>query len=771
MEGRHGQKKQVFTPEGLKAKSERDAEQVNEFLQLKAQLNKVQESKQHDNEALKVTTAILRRTPDYYSCWNIRRNILLEGFLKDVDKETADKIYMGELEFLQENLKLNPKSYYMWNHRRWCLEHMNNPPWHKELAMVGKFLELDARNFHGWDYRRYIIRQLDQQDKGNEDKILERARGEFEFTTTKISQNFSNYSAWHNRSKLLTQLVASMTEDEKEAVVENEFDQIKNAIYTDPEDQSAWLYELWLVGREDKHISILGASVISFQPLLEIVVAFDETIQLRQPFTVMTRVSDDAEPTPLAGEWKATGSDAGLGSVWIFQQSPESVYGTTVEVVVFPDDVCGQRAGSRLMAPVCFELETINQDLETISGRLTRLPIGRNLMYDVSKRIGPVPPPDGRLDHPAVTSPVASGDDQQQQQQHQQQQQSPSQQQPQKQYLVTSLTRSSSAQDRIDLLEREISAVRELMEIEPDSKWPLQVLSMLLSEQRRTMSLFSKRAKEMDDECIELQEKLIQIDPLRQERYEDRRTQLVFDRETLPLLRDSRTRFPELEFRTGDEEDEEVGSGSGRGGEKREIDQDKEKKKERVAPPPRHLDLSMRGLTHIPMSSYFIHLETLNLDSNAITTTRFLRNLLSVKHLVLSNNSIKRLEGLQHAPSLAFLTLENNLIGRWEDFVSGFVFWGEGKLSRTGATVQVKMGGNPLMENEGGEYVLEKRWDDVGVVGVHVQFKTDEQIAMEETLAHDQARSGTISTVVTEGCRRVSTTVVEFDAGPATGSN
>ncbi|KAF9974601.1 hypothetical protein BGZ73_001970 [Actinomortierella ambigua] len=739
MEGRHGQKKQVFTPESLKAKSERDAELVKEFLQLKDKLNQVQETKQHDNEALKLTTAILRRTPDYYTCWNIRRRILLEGFLKDVDKETADRIYVGELEFLQENLKLNPKSYYMWNHRRWCLEHMSNPPWHKELAMVGKFLELDARNFHGWDYRRYIIRQLDLQDKGNEQKILERARSEFEFTTTKISQNFSNYSAWHNRSKLLTQLTAAMTEEERQQVVENEFDQIKNAIYTDPEDQSAWLYELWLVGREDKCISILGASVISFQPL-EIVVAMDETIQQRQPFTVMTRVNDDEEPRPLAGEWKATGSDAALGSVWIFQQSPDSVYGSTVEVLVFPDDVVGQRAGSRLVAPVCFELETINQNLETISGRLTRLPIGRNLMYDVTKRIGPIPAPDGRLDNPPVKELP---------------------------HLVTSLTRSSSAQDRVDLLEREISAVRELMELEPDSKWPLLVLSMLLSEQRKTMSLFSKRAKEIDDECIELQEKLIQIDPLRQERYEDRRTQLVFDRETLPLLRDSRTRFPELEFRTGDEEDEEenvqVAVVPGNEGGQALL----RKKKGTIL---QQLDLSMRGLTHIPMSSYFIHLETLNLDSNVITSTRFLRNLLSVRHLVLSNNSIKRLEGLQHAPSLEFLTLENNMIARWEDFVSGFVFWGEGKLSRTGATVRIKMGGNPLVENEGGEYVLEKRWEDVGVVGVHVQFKTDEQIAAEEALAQDEALNGAVATIVTEGVRRVSTTVVEFDAGPASGS-
>ena len=62
------------------------------------------------------------------------------------DNETANKIYTGELEFVLDNLKLNPKSYWMWNHRRWCLENMTQPRWDKELGMVSKFLEMDARN-------------------------------------------------------------------------------------------------------------------------------------------------------------------------------------------------------------------------------------------------------------------------------------------------------------------------------------------------------------------------------------------------------------------------------------------------------------------------------------------------------------------------------------------------------------------------------------------------------------------------------------------------
>lgn len=39
------------------------------------------ESNKRDNDALKVTTALLRKSPDYYTIWNVRRTILKEGFL------------------------------------------------------------------------------------------------------------------------------------------------------------------------------------------------------------------------------------------------------------------------------------------------------------------------------------------------------------------------------------------------------------------------------------------------------------------------------------------------------------------------------------------------------------------------------------------------------------------------------------------------------------------------------------------------------------------
>jgi geranylgeranyl transferase type-2 subunit alpha len=135
------------------------------------------------------------------------------------------------LVFLQELFQLNPKSYWIFNHRRWCLETMQNPDWNKELQLIGKFLELDARNcklyfnlkiiiiiiitiylskVHAWDYRRYVTSKLSCTTETS------LTQTEFDFTTTKINQNFSNYSAWHQRSKLLLLLIKEKNLDEQE---------------------------------------------------------------------------------------------------------------------------------------------------------------------------------------------------------------------------------------------------------------------------------------------------------------------------------------------------------------------------------------------------------------------------------------------------------------------------------------------------------------------------------------------------------------------------
>lgn len=60
---------------------------------------------------------------------------------------------------------------------------------------------------HGWDYRHYVVRSIRQAGPPLEGSTRKRPKptttSELAYTTSKISASFSNYSAWHYRSKLL----------------------------------------------------------------------------------------------------------------------------------------------------------------------------------------------------------------------------------------------------------------------------------------------------------------------------------------------------------------------------------------------------------------------------------------------------------------------------------------------------------------------------------------------------------------------------------------
>ena len=188
---------------------------------------------------------MLSQNPEYYTIWNGRRLILQHQFQDAAmcsSESTGDDIgsrhnhishlIKSDLHFLVPLLRQYPKCYWIWNYRLWLLEQATNllpvsiarQFWEGELVLVGKMLSLDGRNFHGWGYRRAIIEALaditsradgvgGEPGEGSKGKSLELTEKEFEYTTKMIKGNLSNFSAWHNRSKLALKLLNDTSAD------------------------------------------------------------------------------------------------------------------------------------------------------------------------------------------------------------------------------------------------------------------------------------------------------------------------------------------------------------------------------------------------------------------------------------------------------------------------------------------------------------------------------------------------------------------------------
>ena len=90
---------------------------------------------------------------------------------------------------------------------------------------------------HCWNYRRFVEQQLGKD-----------LSAELAFTEKKISENFSNYSAWHQRSLLLTAEFGEDSDVFAEKLRE-EIAFVKNAFFVEPADQSAWIYYDWILGK------------------------------------------------------------------------------------------------------------------------------------------------------------------------------------------------------------------------------------------------------------------------------------------------------------------------------------------------------------------------------------------------------------------------------------------------------------------------------------------------------------------------------------------
>ncbi|CAG9566868.1 unnamed protein product [Danaus chrysippus] len=241
----HGRIK-VRTSEEEKAKKEKERQEKLKFF--KHAMQKIQSKRkegEEDDEQLGIIEKVLLANPDIYTLWNIRRDIL-SNFKKIKSEEEMVKLYDSELTLTEYCLKVNPKSYCAWHQREWVLVNRSDPNWKKELDLCNTYLKIDERNFHTWDYRRFVVGQCKPP-----------LQDEFDYTTEKLYDNFSNYSAWHYRSKMLVELYPDLEGGRpiQDSHHKHELKMVQSAAFTDPDDTSAWFYQRWLLGAVKEYLN------------------------------------------------------------------------------------------------------------------------------------------------------------------------------------------------------------------------------------------------------------------------------------------------------------------------------------------------------------------------------------------------------------------------------------------------------------------------------------------------------------------------------------
>jgi geranylgeranyl transferase type-2 subunit alpha len=130
-----------------------------------------------------------------------------------------------------------------------------------------KMMKMDERNFHCWNYRLWVIetqlleiaQRVSAQNpdmakmeiwKSHQEALV---KEECEIALSMIQKNFSNYSAWHYRAKLMPKfdnsngLVYNASYIIPFDGIKQDLETLKHAFFTDPKDQSPWNYHEWLL--------------------------------------------------------------------------------------------------------------------------------------------------------------------------------------------------------------------------------------------------------------------------------------------------------------------------------------------------------------------------------------------------------------------------------------------------------------------------------------------------------------------------------------------
>ncbi|KAH8739972.1 Rab geranylgeranyltransferase [Cryptosporidium ryanae] len=294
----HGRSKSEYK-ELTEAEKEHMKRMKDLFEECSKAISDDRKSNSYSESTFRKTEKLLKLNPEIPTFWNYRKKFI-ENIV--INKETSKIVDIINDEFsLTESLfKVDPKSYSLWSNRVWLIElvlntrnieentglenknvgsvdlfqlengylkeikDLNNFYFSEEfkqylsqynnvylkmlaneLDLCKKLLNFDDRNFHCWKHRSFVLTCLKYLSvKYSWSDFSENLHyEEFKFLNNLIQNNFSNYSAWHQRILLSGNKHLFDTLDD----FNREVKLVHTAIFTEPNDQSIWQYYSWLM--------------------------------------------------------------------------------------------------------------------------------------------------------------------------------------------------------------------------------------------------------------------------------------------------------------------------------------------------------------------------------------------------------------------------------------------------------------------------------------------------------------------------------------------
>nr|XP_041568842.1 geranylgeranyl transferase type-2 subunit alpha isoform X1 [Taeniopygia guttata] len=155
---------------------------------------------------------------------------------------------------------------------------------------------------HAWEHRRALVAGQDPE-------------AELAFAGALLSRDFSNFSAWHHRLRLLAPARGG-GEGKPGALppekLKEELELVQNAVFTDPTDQSAWVYLRCILSRAPPPPRVICVHVDREDATLAVI--FSRPVKVN-PTCPELKVTMDG--SALAGPWRSGEGRPRPGHTWL----------------------------------------------------------------------------------------------------------------------------------------------------------------------------------------------------------------------------------------------------------------------------------------------------------------------------------------------------------------------------------------------------------------------------------------------------------------------